>query len=498
MANMEYFDLYQHSPVLIYGAGALGIEIYHKICDVYQVCGFIDKRKIRLNFDEKNDIPVYQINDLPDLYKCVVIICVHNAIWHYEIANDLYDAGFNRILFLAMQETYNQAAAKYMNTMYSYFLEENYEKLKHIPYYSVLKSTSYTANIIRESGNYVVALCGRELIFSREKKEEHQNIHKITDEHLKYGGCPIVVCEVYLSLMRYYICAQGSPDLFISLWKDLINGFEMDDKQFLAEQWQIYQLLEREYDQGIDMLQYMPIDVSWNQRGYFNIEDGHHRAAFYYIKGLRNIPIRMKKSDYICWLHSDKVNAVFKALKIARPRLPILHPCFFHVEYSLHEYEESSVELVIKYIYKTEKEYNSLLDASDFCGEFARAFYRTKKAKKMVAIVTEEELPLQKAINELYYIPLDEVQFKAASIDQLTDSFECGVLCGKYGFNELPQLCGIIDELIIKEIIWQSKENIEEEKKYILDNTQFKHYEKIGIKCVNGKLREIGIFTKVQ
>lgn len=491
---MEKFDLLEGSSVLIYGAGALGKKIYNQINKIFDVRGFVDKRRITIIID-KNNIPVYQPSELVGLEQCSIIVCVHNASWHYEIAELLYNRGFSKILFLAVHKVYERDMAKSMNKAYSLFLEENYMELKNIPSYNSLKNNIFLENVIRKSEKYVVSFCNREIIFSFNGIEEH-NKSKLKKEHLLYNDCPLAGFETYISLMEYFIHAEKSPDKYVSLMKTLNNSFAMGETEFLDDQWNVYQLLECEYEKGLDSFQYAPLDVAWNEKGYFNILDGHHRAAFYYVKGMQYFPIRMKKEDYYHWVNEDKIGAVIESLKISEPQVPIMHPYFTNVEYKIKEYEESTMEMVLRYVYETNTRYDSLLDASDYGGEFARSFYRSGKAGKIVSLIEDKDYSFQKALNDLYYISEDMVRVESGTLEKLQGKYQCGVICGKYNLVSLEKIVQFFDILFADEIIWQSKDRIEEEKRYIIEKTQFKSYKALGKKCVNGKLRETGVFTK--
>ena len=493
MTAMDHFDLLKNESVLIYGAGILGRKTYEQIRKVFCVRGFIDKRKEFISMD--SNIPVYRIDELIDLQDCVVIVCVHNAVWHYEIAEKLYSVGFSKILFIAVNNEFNQNVANDLNRAYNFFLEGEYEKLREIPCYGLLKQDIYSENVIRKNDNYIVLYCRRELLFSNNEIEESIK-DKFTKEHIMLNmDRPLPAFIVYLSLMKYFMHSEGSPDLYISLMKNLNNNFDMDETEFLEDQWEIYQLLEQEYEKGLDWFKYSPLTVKWNKKGYFNIVDGHHRAAFYYMKGVKNFPIKMRKEDYACWINEPMVDAVKRVLETNVPQLPILHPYFCNVKYKMHEYEETTVEIFLQYIYKYNKKYSKVLDVSNFDGIFAHNLYRTEKAEEIVILAEDYTYDLQLALANLYYIPSDFVRIQKGSLRDMKEHFQCAVICNKYNLEELKQVLPYLDDLVSEEFLWQSKESLEE-KDYIIHNSRFKRYMKLGEKCVDGRIHELGILSK--
>lgn len=490
---MNKFDLIEKEPVLIYGAGILGQKIYNQIRDIFFIKGFIDRRKVSISLD--SDIPLYQIDELTDLQDCIVIVCVHNAVWHYEIAEKLYNIGFSKILFIAVNNTFNRNMANCMNKAYNCFLEGEYKHLRGIPCYEILKQDIYSENLIRKNDNYVVTYCRRELLFSGNEIEESIK-YKYRKEHIMLTvDRPLAAFTVYLSLMRYFMYGEGSPDLYISLMRNLNNNFNMDETEFLEDQWTVYKLLEQEYEKGLDWFRYSPLTVKWNKKGYFNIVDGHHRAAFYYMKGVKNFPVKMEREDYEYWLNEPMIDVVKKALETNMPQIPIVNPFFYNVEYKIHEYEESTIEIFIKYIYEHNKRYQRVLDASDFGGAFARSFYRTERAEEMVILADENAYELQLALSALYYMPSDVIRVKKGFLEDMEGCFQCAVICSKYNLEELRRVVLYLDSLVSEDILWQSKETLEE-KNYILNNTKFKRYISLGKKCVNGRIHELGVFTK--
>ncbi len=298
---LEIFSLKKDSKVFIYGAGALGRRIRSYIGDYYHFEGYIDQKKDSINLAGCGDL-VYGLEDLNILSKDIcVIVCVHNGLWHRNICDELYNRGVDNILFLAVGDTFDYSQSQQMNEKYSIFMSQTFD-ISDIPKYGSMCKQKNVDDypILYQSGDFVTLLYPIELLYSDNANlEEAHNFRKITDQHRKYVDKPMTSHAPYLDLFRYMMFGGDYPAAFIELYRNMNNSTHMTDEEFLDSKWKIYNLLEKEYLKGWGYLKYSPIYASWNENGYANIRDGHHRAAFYYLKGMRRIPVRLSKEDYV-------------------------------------------------------------------------------------------------------------------------------------------------------------------------------------------------------
>lgn len=298
---LDKFSLKKGSRILIYGAGALGKRIRSLIGDYYDFLGYVDQNKEIISFNGSDNL-VYGLNDLNTLSKDVsVIICVHNGLWHQDICEDLYNRGFDNILFLAVGDIFDFSQSQRMNEKYNAFMSQVLN-IEDIPKYGSMNRRKYVNDypVLYQSGDYVTLLYPIELLYSdNANPDEAHNYHKITDCHRKYLDKPMTAYAPYLDLFKYMMFGGDYPTEFIELFRDINNSTHMTEEDFLDSKWAIYNLLEKEYLKGWEYLRYSPIYASWNENGYANIRDGHHRAAFYYLKGMRKVPVRLSKEDYL-------------------------------------------------------------------------------------------------------------------------------------------------------------------------------------------------------
>lgn len=483
------FDMPAGSKVLIYGAGKFGREVYEKIKNIYSVVCFIDKNKHEI---ENIDMEVRALNGIAEYRECIVLVCVHNGGWHREIAEELYEVGFEKILFLALCNVYRSEKAALMNRVYNLFLEEQYGLLKQIPCYSTMLKRKFEERIIRKNSAYVVAYCYKEFLYSYKDGDEVYVEEFSTD-------APIVAVKLYMDLFRFFLYGEGKPDQYVRAMKNVNNSFHMSDEEFLKDQYLIYEILENSYSNG--EVEAMPIDVKWNQHGYFNILDGHHRCAFYILKGIQKLPVRMRREDYDIWVNNTilkKVEAVLMNKQLL-PAVRINHPILMECDCLYNEYETTTLDVLQEWLYSSKRAFSSVLELSPYQAYLGQNFYKMRKVEKITSIVrNKEEAELARLLCALQYIPEKAIEIEPDLNEQnllSREKYEIGLLCNIYDLEELRLKFGIVNDSVEKMLFWQSKYNAEAEKEYILENSKFGNYMCLASKCLEGRYCEIGIFS---
>ncbi len=495
MDKENTFVLKRHMPVLIYGAGAYGRNIYYRIQDFFTVVGFIDK-----NVQSLPDInlPVLNLEHATAYKDCTVVVCTHNANWHCEIAEDLCRQGFEKIIFLAVSDMYTPMQAHMMNKIYNLFLEEQYHSLTGIPCYHTMKNISAAGSVIRENDTYMIAWCGKDLLYSYDKVEDHQK-NKILEESRYYLDVPMIAFKPYTELFRFFMYGSGSTDIYLRNMKPLNNSFDMSDKQFLQEQYEIYCLLEKEYEKGNEAFQYMPIDVAWNKEGgYFNITDGHHRCIFYWLKGLQSMPVRMRREDFDIWMNAGDLGRAETALQKGRVDFRINHPVLREYKSRYLEYETTVLDIFQEWIYDTRHIFRASLELSNYQAYYSYHLYKMHRAEKITAMVETESVELAEALRALQYIPDNAIRV-VDRFDDIMDYmplFDLGIVCGRYNVQELENILPHLDSNIESTLFWQSACDAEAERQYIIAHSGFQNYKMLAKKCFQGRLCEVGVFSK--
>lgn len=418
---MKTFNLSQNDDIFIYGAGELGKQTYLRIRAKYRVRGFLDKRIIEMQFGFPQ---VYSIEDGYILCPTAcVIICVHNANWHYEIAERLSESGFSNIIFLPVDIHYNEVIAGYMKAAFNFFWENEYDYLSNVPVYAELKKENKDECIIRKNKTHVVTRCPHQLIYQYNGVELHQR--SVFDQMIKSGflseadlnsiGVPIAALEMYLSVFLFFETGEKTEDFDknICVMQEVNNSFSVSSEEFLLDQWKIYELLEREFENGLESMQFSPIDVEWNSRGYFNILDGHHRAVFLYMKGVRDFVVRMKTEDYDKWKNRKAKERVQQAIEKILPSTRILNPYFMKADIRYSEYGSTISDYLCSYIIEKKYSFDVFIEYGDWNGNLSREVYRMGRVRRVISFAIDiYDMELQRALNEMYYMPDNEVQVK--------------------------------------------------------------------------------------
>lgn len=489
----ESYKLQPGDSVVIYGAGALGRSTYKKIHDIYAVKCFIDKHMKSGDFF---DIAVIAPED-SGIYKTyVAIVCVHNANWHMEIAENLHEIGYEKIVFLAIDDMYNQYLSMDMNKIYNFFQEEQYDKLIDIPTYQSLLKREKNTCVIRQSSKWVITWCGKELIYSYNKIDNHQKPY-MEDWVYSVLDIPMIAHKPYMSLFRYFMFGQGNADIYLNSMKSFNHHFPMTDKQFILDQYAIYQLLEKSYAKGMEELLLAPISVTWNNRGYFNILDGHHRCAFYWLKGMQKFPLKMTRGDYEKWLNNACYTKAESLLeKGCTLSMQISHPILYSYQSQIVEFEETVLDLLQAWLYDRQLICANILELDLMQGYYSIQLYRMNIGKNIECLVaSQQETELLETLFDLYYIPQEYIKLKKC-LEECHRQYDLIIMCRMYDTQQLMDNEIALKQLSAKKLFWQSKENGESEKKIIMQYLQFSHYEHLGYKCVNGEASEIGVFSK--
>lgn len=113
---------------------------------------------------------------------------------------------------------------------------------------------------------------------------------------LKYAGDSIVNLTPYYQL--YHCIDKGEGEC-----SDYLNtqiGDDSEKGKVLKDRYKLFEIYEKVFETDRDFFIDSAPRARWNKRGYFNIEDGHHRATYLFYKGIWDIPIRIQETDRKC------------------------------------------------------------------------------------------------------------------------------------------------------------------------------------------------------
>lgn len=276
------FDLTKDSKILLYGYSRLDFAVnkYDELKRAgYKVLGYIDKNA--KNLISEISIPIWQLDEITvDKRNTIVVVMLQNGRIHPQIAQMLYENGFSKIIYLPEKiRSYNE---KVMYDRYNLFLEQDFSRLKDIPQYIRLQEEGINSEkSCCTEGLYVIKKIPVKDLYVYEENENSNKI-ALLDEKIYNGMFDYLdgvknECNEYL---EHQGVSEEKAENFLNDRKRL--------KQFYEE------LNEEEF-------MIIAPHASWNDKGYFNIIDGLHRAIYQARNGKKEIYIRIKKEDYIKW-----------------------------------------------------------------------------------------------------------------------------------------------------------------------------------------------------
>lgn len=303
---MEYFNIDKGTPLAIYGMGNIGKQKCRAFIDAgYQVVGLIDQNAEKLlSFCS---IPVLTIKGfskkLLDKKEIVVIVCLNNGMQHEKVASSLAAYGYDKILYIPMNEKSGYSYLSKMQRAYSAFLDGRFALLDKIPVYSDRHDSvnDEIQVLVADSGNgYVTFLCEIEYLFSPNEEmiresSASENILRKALEKPEYVDRPIVSCKNYSNLYDYVMGTVPYPNLYMRYF----GRSREYDQALLKDRLNLFHCYEQRYDMDKNLFHLQPAAAEWNPKGYFNIRDGMHRSMFlYYVKNHFKIPVRVRKASF--------------------------------------------------------------------------------------------------------------------------------------------------------------------------------------------------------
>lgn len=287
----EYFKLKKDDKIYLYGTNQISVDAYYNmIKQGYNVKGIIDQRA---TFYQPMCINKKQFFfENKDNEKISIIICLNDGMKHEIVAEEIFENGIDKILFLPMQKELPFDLASHYRKSYSEFLDGEYDRI-YIPIYKVYKKQRF--EIIAENKNSVVFLCPYEYLRVDEIVERRNILNERVKNKIKrYVNCYIGEFDLYLDLFRFFAGENAkSDDYFIYQ-----RNNEKDRKELMANKRELYLLFENKFKSNIQFFYDSPAMARWNDNGYCSVFDGLHRICFLYLKGINQFPVKIKKDDF--------------------------------------------------------------------------------------------------------------------------------------------------------------------------------------------------------
>lgn len=290
----QYYKLKRDDIVYLYGINNISLSAYSSLKKKrYDIRGIIDNKK---NFNDTRFInkDIFKKKNIGNK-EIVIIICLNDGMKHEVVAEEFFENGINKILFLPMNSGRSLEIDSIYRKSYTDFLDMSYDNVI-IPLFVQIKNQNLT--IIRETENSIIFLCPKELL-------------RVGDEVYNKIDWSDKDTEIQKDIKKYIYCSIDEFDLYNNLWRYISNEkvdcneyFKykcktLEEKKLLYENRRnLYNIYEQKLRLDMHFFYDSPAIVKWIDDSFGSIIDGLHRITYLNFKGFTQFPVKVKKHDY--------------------------------------------------------------------------------------------------------------------------------------------------------------------------------------------------------
>lgn len=322
------------------------------------------------------------------------------------------------------------------------------------------------------------------------------------EHHDRWADIPLARLLPHLELFEFFE-GRGSPDRYLA-WYEAIHatrGVEppLSSEALLTRRHQDFVTMDRAFGRGLEGYRENPITADFNQRGYFNIRNGHHRAAFLFTRGWRHLPVEITTEDFAYWrgLGEERVRAHLHAGGAQRlVYTPLLLPGLLDYPAERDGYAPSRLDLILRSLGTRRLRGLSVLDVGCNVGFYAQHF--TREGARVTGVeIDPAHVTLGRLLNEAHHVSYELrcEAFESAALEPHDLGLMLTVLY-HYAKDEPRREAMLrqLDRTVRHWLFWESGAEPELEKRWVLEGTHFDAYRKLGETCGTGKRRELGVF----
>lgn len=517
--NKFFFKKTYH--YVIYGAAIMGkIVLKGMLAAGYNIEAFLDRRAA----DIKNvdGIHVYRPEQyvLEDKDNTVIIIAITNPFEHTIVADYLSGLGYRKIvytLFPGIRHPNNDIDA----------LKNAYQKIKE----GIVKESDYfceystelldlqfeDGSMIHKANDEIVAMVPVELCCLLNDLAMFKTTPQDSPDYYERRGYPMFmscfeIVNFFKAVFGQQIPVSEATNAFVNYWAqnsspgtDTFPRTKEGAQDLLINRNNVFWGMYRAFQQsGLGFFEENPIDVVWNDGGYFNVTDGQHRTCFMLALGFSFIPARMSKKDYQRWVNKDKLAPCLSFIKekhIACAYAPIPHPNFRFFPAYRDIGGNTRLQKIGEFLVYNHIQFKGkrVLDAgSYYC--YLSQFFARLGAQVTAVEYNPDSSEFGRRLNELLHC--SSIESVCCGLDAMdtTKRFSFTImLTVLYPYIDEPLGLKIIQNVdVVTEnfLIWESGDYPEKEIQFIQKNSGFSKYIKICETYGTGKIREIGVFYK--
>lgn len=445
------FDITKKNTIYIYGGGKLGRSYYEQLQqDGFSVKAIIDRNADKLTYSDKK-ISLLTLEQFSSVFKKddIVIICVHNALWHAEIVESLKSIGVEKILFIPLNKNFSRQGSNEMMKAYTRFTNRDYASLKNIPSLSDLLDHGLNPQkaILYETGDSVICWIDVTSLYTSQCVAEASSRHAPKDLEA-FADTPMPGMLPYVKLFRLLAGKDnGEGNSFVRLCKRFQNSIdEYSDEEFLNDRFDLYNELNTQLNFGIDRFVESAPDCEWNEKGFFNLLDGMSRTTFLYTKGFLYVPVKMKKAEFQFWGNQEVVLQLIDNKLAKATNWEIEHPSFIDYPVKQTGVKQIVLSAIEEYFNHSKFAGKQITDYTETDGCISRYFAR--QGGTVLRVVKEENEAFEKGLCNLFHL---EDKIRVSSIDQ-TDSHHADIVCITVNCDNLKEvttLFGNIKDAVI-------------------------------------------------
>lgn len=486
---MNTYNLSKKAKYVIYGASHLGRNIKESLGKqgIKADC-FLDEKYNRIN--QIDELPVCN----PENYNygdCVYIIAKSNP---HSAANMLFEKGITKIIF--NPPLYKKTENDYINKMVNAYLmvENTIDFDVEIPFYDpkYMDNRFEDASFINRIGDEVLAYIPTDMLFV---KNDEQHIY------IKYAY--LIEClrgidgkNTDLSFLKRYIEEDYLTELF-----DRRFDRPSDKLRYIQE---LYNCYNMRLIYSMNWFEKEPIKVEYVDNKFFVEKGDVFQIAFLITKGIIRIPALINEKDYLHWVNEGALSLTIQCSNMKNMLVsytPLEHPFFFDFPAARDVCGSSRILHICKWLLEEgiEVKNKRVIDIGAYYGFFSRFFARLG-AKVTLVEANERSFSFCNQFNRL--MRMEDINMYCGEIENLEVRGEYDicllltVLYWHYKDTIGLRILNVVDKVTKEVLLWESGDQIEEEKEWIMNNSSFKHYEKIAETVGTGKIRELGVFRK--
>lgn len=380
--------------------------------------------------------------------------------------------------------------------------------------YNELKNSMDVSLIKCVEGDQCVAWVPFELLFV-ESVESAEGYNGLTKEWWEtngiYLGKPLLNLSPHKSLFGFFINGT-TPEPYLKWYREIHTSRNIeppyDSMSILNKRQEEFIFMQNELGRGMQFFVDAPIMARWNQSaGVFNVKDGHHRAWFLHASGIRNLPVQMNVGEYLRWRNDENVNPVIKLIEKQDRKeyyTPIPHPYFMELPAYRDKLANMRLDHVLNYVEPYDFRSKKVIDIGSNLGHASQYFYR-RGSDVTCFEPFADHYEAACVLNILLHTKCTMYQERFEDHDFNT-TYDVGIILTVfYHYYNNPILkddrvrdrfLEKLDTTIDYMLIWESGDDYEGERSFIIENTKFKKFKHIAWTYGTGKLRELGVFYK--